>query len=115
MPLVGDLKGSKIPLKQNITISNLWTGTVYPREKGWQTLRLEKDNGSTLDYYVNDLEVWKPLIAEKTKLENTRNFNESVKAGKTRKTKEPIDPIWLYGIFLICMGYLWLEPKLYEA
>ena len=115
MPIVVDLKESKVPLKQDISISNLWKGTVYPREKGWQTLRLKNDTSSTLDYYVNEIEVWKSLISEETKLENKRNFSESINEGKTRKRKEPIDPIWFYGIFLIGMGYLWLEPKLHEA
>lgn len=115
MPEVVDFKGTEIPLKQDLTNSGLWTGTVYPKEKGWQTLRLQQDTSITLDYYVNDLEVWRSLIAVKTKLGNMQNFRESVNEIGIQNTKEPIDPIWFYVIFLIGMGYLWLEPKLYEA
>lgn len=77
--------------------------------------KIEKDTSCSLDYYVSVLEVWKSLISEEAKLDNnTLNFSESFNEGHARKTKEPIDPIWFYGIFLMCMGYLWIEPKLYE-
>ena len=114
-PIVNSLDQGKIPMKQDIAIYNNWTGTVYPRNKGWNSLSLETDSIATLDYYVNDTEVWKSLQSQKTSEENERFFKKSNKRSTMQKFRKPINPLWFFGIFVLAMGYLWLAPKLTEA
>tara|TARA_R100001369_G_scaffold92896_1_gene141126 strand:+ start:153283 stop:155034 length:1752 start_codon:yes stop_codon:yes gene_type:complete len=115
MPFVDAQDGGRIPLKQDLNISNLWTGKIYPNEKGWQSLTLVKVSSISLEYYVSEKAVWKSMLAENTSMNNKRYFKDSKNEDKIKSSREPIDPIWFYGIFLLGMGYLWLEPKLYEA
>ncbi len=114
-PRVISSEGTIIPLKQDVNISNLYFGAIYPRDKGWQTLSMIKDSTITLKYYVNEDAVWNSLNSEKTINKNIEYFSKSVGEENIPESKKPIDLIWFYAIFLICMGYLWLEPKMYEV
>jgi len=113
-PIVNSAEG-KIPLKQDINLSNKWTGMLYPRNKGWNSLSLDGDSTATLDYYVNENEVWNSVLSQNTSEENRRFFENSSSKSNIQKFRKPINPLWFFGIFLLAMGYLWLAPKLTEA
>ena len=114
-PVVHAQNGGRIPLKQDLNISNLWTGKIYPNKKGWKSLILAQDSSISLEYYVSEKSVWMSLIAENTSKNNKRYLKDFKNEDKIKSSREPIDPIWFYVIFLLGMGFLWLEPKLYEV
>jgi len=114
VPTVRNLDGTLISLIQDLDNANIWRGVNYPREKGWQQLQLENDSTAILDFYVHDAEVWKSLISVNTTKKNKQNFNGLGKKELVQKQEKPINPLWFFGLFLLCMGYLWLEPKLFQ-
>ena len=110
--VVENKNGNKIPIRQNIAIPHLWEGTTYARKTGWDKLQVAGDSLSIFHFYTGDSSKWQSLKAQYIKEENTRIFNGDLAEGKTKKIKKPIPPIWFYLIFLMGMGYLWLEPKM---
>jgi len=106
-------ESAKIPLQQDVDITSLWEGTTYPKQTGWETLKIEQDSSLILNYYVQDSIHWKTLKAHQTIIKNKQHFNgnSQIKKG-TPKSAVPINLIWFYIPFLLSIGYLWLEPKL---
>ena len=108
--------GSSIPLVQNPDLIHLWNGTTYPRNTGWNQLRIEGDSISINHFYATDSTAWNSLVSYQTIPANKRFFNDS-EATQVRQTLvlNPINPIWFFAIFLLCMGWLWFEPKLFGS
>ena len=65
-----------------------------------------------MNYFVMDTLHWKSLLGANTILENNRFF-ASADAMEVNKL-EVIEASrwWFFLVFLCCMGYLWLVPKL---
>ncbi len=99
-----------IPLAQDVNLPEYWKGRVWPREKGWS--QFKEDTTRVYHYYVSENGSWSSLISQKTIKNNLRYFDRRVEGGEGTLPLEPINPLWFYGLFLICMGSLWLEPKL---
>lgn len=99
-----------IPLIQDIDLQMLWKGTTWPKESGWNSL--QADTSGIFEYYVTDKSHWSALRGFNTLESNHRYFNRPETAGQGSRPLEPINPLWFFGLFLICMGGLWLEPKL---
>ena len=109
-PIVKTKSGSHIPLMQDPGLSYLWKGTTWPRETGWNSLEL--DTISAYDFYVDDKSSWSALTAIQTMQANERYFKPSERTGRESGALEPINPLWFFSFFLLCMGGLWLEPKI---
>lgn len=109
-------EGANIPLLQDGLVPNKWTGIVYPRKSGWKELQVSNDSIPHYSYYVFDGNQHKTISQSKTLKANLRKFGSentfgpSVSASK--KALKPISPFWFYGLLLLCLGWLWLEPKL---
>ncbi|HSI70662.1 MAG TPA: hypothetical protein VK941_10545, partial [Gillisia sp.] len=88
----------------------LWKGTTWPQQEGWNSISL--DTTCFLDYYVAGERDWTSLSSVKTKEANQRFFEISDSIENGQYPLEPVNPLWFYGLFLLCMGGLWLEPKL---
>lgn len=101
--------GHRIPLIQNLHLPWLREGTTWPQVEGWNAIRL--DTTAVMDYYVAGEKTWRSLSAVKTKEANQRFFRTAESIRELENPLEPINPLWFYGLFLICMGGLWLEPK----
>ncbi len=110
-PQVENEVGSPITLANDPDIPNLWNGTVYPRTKGWNKLNFEKDT-TTFDYYVIDFTQWETLRMNQTMDANRIYFQQASKSSTKKEFLAPIEPFWFFLIFILGMGYLWLEPKL---
>ncbi len=104
--------GGVLPTVQNPMISNKYSGKIYPKKKGWNTLKIESDSTSQFSYYVYDNLNWKSLRTAETIEKNQRRFNTSVNKNRTVKIDRPISPILCYILFLLGAGWLWLSPKL---
>ncbi|MDX1719011.1 MAG: hypothetical protein R3353_02535 [Salegentibacter mishustinae] len=111
-PRVRDENEHLIPLKQDLNNSELWTGKTYPQKTGWQKLKIEQDSTSVFNYFVHNAEDWQALQSYRTSEENNRFFQQEIVEEKSVKMPIAVNPLWFFGIFLISMGGLWLEPKL---
>ena len=112
-PIIMTEENAFIPITQDVDIRSLWRGTMYPKDIGWNHLELEQDSLSKLDYYVARTNSWQSLKAYTTSKANLRYFNNKITSSvKTADSLLEIDPVWYFSIFLLCVGYLWLEPKL---
>ncbi|SDR71525.1 hypothetical protein [Gramella sp. MAR_2010_147] len=111
-PEIMDDQENEIPIKADIDIPTLWTGTNFPREEGWRYLFTSRDRISKFYYYTGNTKDWTSLRAQKTMQENKRYFNSELKDNQLQKIQEPINLIWFYIVFLLSIGFLWLEPKI---
>ncbi|MBQ4820580.1 hypothetical protein [Aquimarina sp. MMG016] len=106
-------QGYRIAMQQDIDIPNVWTGITYPKKLGWSRISVQQDTTSVLDYFVADTIAWKAKSLYDKILKNSKFFNRSSKTEEQQSFPlEPINLIWVYIFFLLCMGYLWLEPKI---
>lgn len=110
IPVVKNNNGNHLSLTQKLELPFLWTGTTWPRQTGWNTLR--QDTTAVFDFYVSDTTHWRSLAAYKDIAANKRYFDRLEPMGKENRFLEPISLLWFFGLFLICVGGVWLEPKL---
>ncbi len=117
-PQVKTDQGAAIPLLQDFSVSTLWNGTTYPRSTGWNHLQLSTDSLSRFSYYVFDTNERKAATQKNVLEANIREFGQHEGFGKvnpsTSREHVPISPLWFFVPFLLCMGWLWLEPKLFQ-
>jgi len=112
-PTVIANEGYNIPIRQDIDIATLWKGTTYPRDIGWKKQFIEQDTTTVFEYYTTTSQHWQTLIANNTMTTNKRHFNNHELINlKSINPLRPINSIWFFLIFIISIGYLWLEPKL---
>ncbi|PRX44381.1 hypothetical protein [Salegentibacter salegens] len=109
---VSNENGHLIPLKQDLNNQELWSGKTYPQKAGWQELKMEQDSTSVFKYFVHQAKDWQALKSYQTSQENNRFFQQEILEEESVKMPIAINPLWFFGIFLISMGGLWLEPKL---
>jgi len=107
---------TSVTLLQDALVNSKWKGVVYPRKLGWNELQVSNDSIPHYSYYVFDGNQYVTVSQSEILKANLRQFGSentfgtSVSASK--KTLTPIAPFWFYIILLLCLGWLWLEPKL---
>lgn len=112
-PIVKTNKKYSVSMRSDIDIKNLWKGVAYPRDFGWNTQFIEQDTTKVFEYFVADTSHWKSQMVYKTIEENKRHYKKSLKSETIQNhTIRPIPLLGFYLLFLLCVGYLWLEPKL---
>jgi hypothetical protein len=107
------LKIDSIPigLRQDLYFSDLWTCTFWPNKTGWLPVQI---NNEIIDWiFIFPDEYWVNLELERKKNTNKRNLTFNVE-GERKIVLEnyPVSPLYFYLIFTICIGLLWLEPRL---
>tara|TARA_B100002052_G_scaffold58482_1_gene51469 strand:- start:466 stop:2211 length:1746 start_codon:yes stop_codon:yes gene_type:complete len=108
-----DTDGNSIPVIQDPDIPELWLATFYPEETGWFTLRFSTgDTVSEYAYYVFAEVDWKARAAQGLTKANQDFFRKGDAEVEELQVKRPINPIYFFVLFVLAMGYLWLEPKL---
>ncbi len=110
-PAVETEAGNRIALKQDLELPENWEGRTYPQRQGWNHLSLAQDSTQVFNYFVDDSLHWKSLSGYATMAENKRFFNMENVSNSRKISLEPIDLWWFFAVFLVCMGFLWLEPK----
>lgn len=112
-PIVESSEGYSIPLKRDVHVKSLWKGKVYPRGVGWKQQIVSQDSTEVFHYYVSDSSQWKPLTDFNTVKENKILSNNTYTPKiSSRSSLILVNPLWFFAIFILCSGYLWLEPKL---
>ncbi len=112
-PIVKTSKEYSISMRSDINIVNLWKGITYPRDFGWNTQFIEQDTTKVFEYFVADTSHWRSQMLYKTIEENKRRYKKSLKNKILHNhTIRLIPLLGFYLLFLLGIGYLWLEPKL---
>ncbi|RXG15938.1 hypothetical protein DSM03_103123 [Leeuwenhoekiella aestuarii] len=109
---VQDASGASLPVSGDPDIEDLWSVTFYPEQSGWHQLQLKTDSiVSTHSYYVLDSLDWQAKSSRARILANENYFKSSASEETPLYLKQAINPLYFLMIFLLAMGYLWLEPK----
>lgn len=101
-----------VPLIKNTVLEDTWQGKTYPNDQGWHTLRMENDTTVAMPTFVMDTVHWNSLRHLNATRENGRFFRKGAGDVIKKTGFAEISPWWFFLIFLSCMGYLWLVPKL---
>lgn len=94
---------------QDMHIATNWSVTFWPKKAGWQNITINEDSAWV---YVNDKQEWPHLRQLEQQQANKRAFTSLHDQEGSITYWQPIKPLWFYLLFLLCIGYLWLEPKL---
>ncbi|WP_318312816.1 hypothetical protein [Flagellimonas crocea] len=111
-------EGANIPLLQNGLVPHKWTGTQYPRKTGWNQLKTSMDSLAPFSYYVYGQDELSSILKAETfqanynKFGSQKTFADAVSMAE--KELKSISPYWFYAVLLLCLGWLWLEPKLVQ-
>lgn len=111
-PLALHSKGYQIPLKKNLFLKEVWEGVTYPRKVGWQSIYSKRDSTVMLNYFVLDTTEWKSLAYNRIQKGNKLFFNDGAGSAPIKKIPQELNSLWFFMVFVLGMGYLWLEPKL---
>lgn len=116
---VRDDSGNVIPLIQDFHLPYLWEGTDYPLAPGWNRLSAVESgedatpgNPANFDFYTFGDEDWQALEAATRLGTNRDHFSQQSGNPKAAMEVAAISPIWGFILFLLSMGWLWLEPRL---
>ncbi len=101
-----------IPLRKNTLLEDAWEGKIYPKNQGWHALRMQSDTSVSLPYFVMDTIHWKSIQGVNKISNNSRFFGEDHAKVIKKTSLVEISAWWFFLIFMSCMGYLWLVPKL---
>jgi len=101
-----------IPLVKSAVLEDRWQGKTYPTDDGWHSLRLVNDTSVVSNFYVMDSIYWKSVIGANMMRDNSRFFDKTKNVDVKKVLSIEISRWWFLVIFLACMGYLWIIPKL---
>ncbi len=111
-PLVQLVSDYTLPLIKDGTLEDAWHGKTYPYKTGWKTIEMTNDTSIVMNYFVMDTLRWKSLIGASAILENGRFFTPANNMAFPKQQIVEISRWWFFLLFISCMGYLWLAPKL---
>ncbi len=114
-----DDTGQVIPLMQDFHLPYLWEGTDYPLAPGWNRLSAAESGEAntegdpeSFDFYTFGEDDWQAREASARLAANRREFNGQLANQEPVMEVAAISPLWGFMLFLLCMGWLWLEPRL---
>jgi len=103
--------GERVPLREDWQIDNLWYGTIWPGNTGWDSITVA---GKPTYFFVHPQGEWASVeAAEKmstTKLQAATLVNSETI--ESTPTTTPVAPVIFYLLVLFGAGGLWLAPKL---
>ncbi|ELR73828.1 Hypothetical protein C900_01438 [Fulvivirga imtechensis AK7] len=101
-----------VPVGQDIDIPELWYGRTWPRATGWSQLSTVADSTYRFNYYVADTGYWVGMLAERTRNTNRQHFQQVSAVVPESTGWRAVNLLGFYFLFILCVGYLWLVPKL---
>jgi hypothetical protein len=107
----GELKieSIQLPLSEQWYLPNHWNATHWPNQRGWATVQLPTSQSTFFVFDSTDWPVQK--VVAKKKLMNlyaSDQFSESV---TKVEYQNPISAWYFFVLFVISMGFLWLEQR----
>ncbi len=102
----------RIAIKNDLHQDDLWEVTVYPKEKGWNTLSVKQDSLHNYSFFVTDSAVFKAKSTYEKQLANEEYFNrDRAQTFSNQGVNIPIPRVWFLIAFVLAMGFLWFEPR----
>ncbi len=99
----------KIAPRQDLQIPSHWYARYWPDTVGWHEVYINSDTSWLYINQSGEFNAWK---RNKNKITNLKAFGELSTSSQERTYWRSINLIWFYLLFLLSVGYLWLEPKL---
>ena len=104
------IDGQNIPLAQDANIPEQWHGNFWPRASGWYKTISEQDSSA---FYVYEQGEWNSRRDfSRTAANQTFFSQQAVSTLNENYHHKAIPKVWFYILFLLAIGFLWLEPKL---
>ncbi|TDT40508.1 hypothetical protein CLV90_3357 [Maribacter spongiicola] len=100
-----------VSLVQSVLLPSHYSGTVYPKKTGWNSIQVENDSTS-FSYYVFEHKDWKALKSTADIAANKNQFEKETLKNRTVVLDRPVSLLVFYILFLLGVGWLWLSPKL---
>jgi hypothetical protein len=114
LPTVRPLAGGaavELALAQDLRLPEWSTAQYWPRTAGWH--QVQGPGRTAYNFFVFDSAAWHgPELSERQKalLQHLGTSKPSNSAAGT--VQEPWPAMWFFGLFLLAVGFLWLEEKL---
>jgi hypothetical protein len=101
---------TRIPLKEDVVVENIWHGTVWADHAGWHEFQFQ--DSSVFNFYVSAPKEWEALrIANQ--ISQNKAYHSSHEIRQTSITEyHPLSPLLFFILFLLASGTLWLAAKL---
>lgn len=100
----------RIPLKEDVTVNQLWHGTIWPDHPGWHQLTLQ--DSSHFNFYVSGANEWNALNLTNQALQNKISSTYGETQNKEISDYQPVSPLLFFLLFVLASGALWLLAKL---
>ncbi len=101
-----------VPMKEDVLLDDVWHGTTWATTPGWHSFKVQHDSTSALNYFVSDLNAWKPLRQMRQRHANELFSRKASTQQPSVVIRKPINNLVWYILFLLSAGFLWLAPKL---
>ncbi len=114
-PTVQPLAGGPavaLALAQDTRLPEWSTGQYWPAGSGWHQVR--GPGRTAYNFYVYDSAAWRgpEFAARQQALARRPPPAGSARAAGTASAQQPWPAAWFFGLFLLAVGFLWLEEKL---
>jgi len=104
----------RINLKQDFMFPKQWEGEFWTKTAGWHQIGTPKGDQPDSWFYVFDSNTWESVRQSRTMESNRKTFSNSSNhvEAEILYAYQPVSLIIFFVLALICLGFLWLEPKL---
>lgn len=104
-------------LQSQVNFEQKWQGKLWATQQGWHQLQVKNDTTEQTPLYIfgkQDWQSWQTIQQIRANEQwASKHASQSKTAQATPLTqREPIPLGYFFGVFLLCAGFLWLEPKL---
>jgi len=100
----------RIPLKEDITVNQLWYGTVWAGASGWHQLSLQ--DSTKLNFYVSGKGEWQALRQVNQMQQNNTYLDSGDTFNQIVSEYQPVSMLLFFVLFILSSGGLWLLSKL---
>jgi len=100
----------RLPLKEDVTIDNVWHGTVWANHPGWHKFALQ--DSSQFQFYVSADSEWNDLRIANQIQENSAYQSKEELKNSLITEYQPISPFLFFLLFVLASGTLWLAAKM---
>jgi hypothetical protein len=100
----------RIPLQEDVSVSQLWHGTIWADAPGWHQFTTQ--DSTAFSFYVTEEDEWSALNRVNQAHENKMyNANDAILSNVIGTAYTPVSPLFLFVLFVLASGALWLTAK----
>lgn len=104
-------------LQNQVNFEQKWQGKLWAIQQGWHQLQVKNDTTEQTPVYIFGKQDWQSWQTIQQIRANEQWAHQQTSQSKTTQVtpltqRDPIPLVYFFGVFLLCAGFLWLEPKL---